>query len=59
MTTNAIGDIVYGSVVTLPEDNIKYFVGEIYDNGCCRLYKLATNEYKGLFVIEEIKDYVR
>lgn len=58
MTTNAMGDIVYGSIVTLPEDNIRYIVGEIFDNGYCRLYNLVTNEYKGLFAIEEIKDYV-
>lgn len=37
MTTNAMGDIISGTLIKLPEDDATYMVGEIYSNGLCKL----------------------
>lgn len=55
MTANNYGDIVSGSVVTLPDTDVKFIVGEIYLGGFCKLYRQDNSEYAGQFAIEELE----
>jgi len=59
MTTNAMGDIISGTLIKLPEDDATYMVGEIYSNGLCKLYNEQTMKFKGLYNLLDIKPYVR
>ena len=59
MTTNAMGDIISGTLIKLPEDDATYMVGDIFSNGLCKLYNADTNAFKGLYNVADIKMYVR
>jgi hypothetical protein len=58
-TQSSLGDIVSGTLIKFPDNDVTYIVGEIFINGDCNLYALETNTYKGLYAISEIKAYVR
>lgn len=58
-TQNKLGDIVSGTLIKFPGDNVIYVVGEIFANGYCKLYDANTHKYKNKYTIAEIKAYVR